>query len=138
MNLDYPGLPRAWRGEHVRAVDLPGPVAVIGDIHGRRDLLDALLARLGDMPIICVGDVCDRGPDTRGVLDRLIERRALGVFGNHDLWLAAWASGEGFDRLALGIGGAATLASYGVTATRPRPEPTRSRRHTETGCSNSR
>ena len=115
MNLDYPGLPRAWRGEHVRTIDLAGPVAVIGDIHGRRDLLDALLARLGDMPIICVGDVCDRGPDTRGVLDRLIERRALGVFGNHDLWLAAWAAGEGFDQLALGIGGAATLASYGVT-----------------------
>ncbi len=115
MNLDYPGLPRAWRGEHVRAVTLAGPVAVIGDIHGRLDLLDALLARLGDMPILSVGDFCDRGPDTRGVVGRLVERGALGVFGNHDVWLAAWAAGEGFDRLALGIGGAATLASYGVT-----------------------
>lgn len=107
----------------MRAVTLPGPVAVIGDIHGQRDLLDALLARLGDMPIISVGDVCDRGPDTRGVVDSLVARQALGVFGNHDLWLAAWAAGEGFDRLALGIGGAATLASYGVT---PDQAPSRS------------
>lgn len=116
MGLEYPGMPRAWRGEHVRAVALDGPVAVIGDIHGRADLLDALLARLGDLPVIVLGDVCDRGPDTRAVLDRLVSRGAIGVFGNHDLWLAAWAAGEGFDRLALGIGGEATLRSYGVSA----------------------
>ncbi len=114
MDLEYPGLPRAWRGEHVRAVTFDGPVAVIGDIHGRLDLLDALLARIGTLPIVVVGDVCDRGPDTRGVIDRLVARGAIGVMGNHDLWLAAWAADEGYDRLALGIGGEATLASYGV------------------------
>jgi serine/threonine protein phosphatase 1 len=115
MNLEYPGLPKAWRGEHVRTVSFDGPVAVIGDVHGQSELLRALLARLGNMPIIVVGDLCDRGPDTRGVIDQLIERGAIGVLGNHDLWLAAWAAGEGFDTLALGIGGATTLASYGVT-----------------------
>jgi serine/threonine protein phosphatase 1 len=115
MDLGYPGVPRAWRGEHLRTVRFErGPVAVIGDIHGRSDLLRALLARLGDMPIVVVGDVCDRGPDTRGVLDQLVAREAIGVLGNHDVWFAAWAAGEGFDRLALGIGGQATLASYGV------------------------
>ena len=87
---------------------------MIGDIHGRADLLERLLAQLGDMPIIVVGDVCDRGPNTRGVVDLLISRGAIGVFGNHDIWFAAWAAGEGFDTLALGIGGTATLASYGV------------------------
>lgn len=115
MNLEYPGLPKAWRGEHVRTVSFDGPVAVIGDVHGQSELLRALLARLGNMPVIVVGDLCDRGPDTRGVIDQLIVRGAIGVFGNHDLWLAAWAAGEGFDSLALGIGGATTLASYGVT-----------------------
>jgi serine/threonine protein phosphatase 1 len=114
MDLDYPGLPRAWRGEPVRTVAFDGPVAVIGDVHGRADLLDALLARLGDLPLVVVGDVGDRGPDTRGALDRLVARGAIGVLGNHDVWLAAWAAGEGFDPLALAIGGAATLASYGV------------------------
>lgn len=116
VNLSYPGLPRAWRGQHVRVAAFDGPVAVIGDIHGRADLLRALLDRLGDVPIIVVGDVCDRGPDTRGVVDLLIDRGAIGVFGNHDVWFAAWAAGEGFDRLALGIGGEATLRSYGVRA----------------------
>lgn len=91
-------------------------VAVIGDIHGRLDLLDALLARLGDIPIVSAGDVCDRGDDTRGVIDRLMEREALGVRGNHEEWLIRWASGDGFDDFALSpaMGGSATLASYDV------------------------
>ena len=92
------------------------PVAVIGDIHGRIDHLDRLLARLGDVPIVVCGDLCDRGPDTRAVIDRLIERGAVGVRGNHDEWLIAWAGGEGFDTMALNpmMSGEATLRSYGV------------------------
>jgi serine/threonine protein phosphatase 1 len=94
----------------------PGPVAVIGDLHGRADLLHALLDALGDLPLVVVGDVCDRGDDTRGVIERLVDRGAVGVLGNHDEWLAAWANGEGFDRLALSpmMSGDATLRSYGV------------------------
>lgn len=93
------------------------PVAVIGDVHGEAALLDALLARLPPhIPLLFMGDLGDRGPDTRGVLDRLVDRAALGVQGNHDLWLTAWAAGEGFDPMALspGMAGAATLRSYGV------------------------
>jgi len=95
------------------------PVAVIGDIHGCRDLLAALLARLGDMPVLVIGDVVDRGPDSRGVVDLLMERGVRGVLGNHEEWLMAWFQGQGFDDLALKywMGGAATLASYGVTGT---------------------
>lgn len=116
LDLSYPGLPRAWRGPRVRRVAYDaGPVAVVGDVHGRSDLLRALLRQLGDVPLLVVGDVCDRGPDTRGVLDLLVDRGAIGTFGNHDVWFAAWAAGEGFDRLALGIGGEATLRSYGVS-----------------------
>ena len=114
--LNYPGLPGSWRGEHVHVARIEGPTAVLGDIHGRLDLLVRLLPLLGRRRLLVVGDVGDRGPDTRGVLDLLAERRALGVMGNHDLWLAAWAAGEGFDRLALSphMGGIATLASYGL------------------------
>jgi serine/threonine protein phosphatase 1 len=94
----------------------PDRLAVIGDIHGRRDLLARLLAQLGDIPVLVAGDVCDRGPDTRGVLDLLLVRHARGVLGDHDEWFLEWASGDGFDRLALAptIGGEATLRSYGV------------------------
>jgi len=95
------------------------PVAVIGDIHGCAPLLRLLLSRLPpEMPVLVVGDMCDRGPDSRGVVELLAERGARGVIGNHDLWLRAWASGEGFDSFALhpAMGGLATLASYGVEA----------------------
>lgn len=117
MLAEYPGLPRAWSGEHVHRRAFDGPVAVVGDIHGSAELLEVLLGNLASRAVVVVGDVGDRGPDTRGVIERLIARDAIGVMGNHDLWLAGWAAGEGFDRLALSgaMGGRATLASYGVT-----------------------
>lgn len=94
------------------------PVAVIGDIHGRLDLLDRVLARLpADIPILVTGDVGDRGPDTRGVIERLCARGAAGVHGNHDIWLRDWAGGAPLDPFVLmpGMGGGPTLRSYGVT-----------------------
>ena len=98
------------------------PVAVIGDIHGCAKALDTLLLMIGDLPILVLGDLCDRGPDTRGVLDRLVARRARGVRGNHDEWLAQWARGDGFDTMALNrlMSGDATLQSYGVVGRTPR------------------
>ena len=71
----------------------------IGDIHGRRDLLDALLekiesdaeARRRPAKIVFCGDYVDRGPDSRTVIERLIAgpRRPgdefLCLAGNHDL-----------------------------------------------------
>jgi serine/threonine protein phosphatase 1 len=106
----------------METLHVEGPVAVLGDIHGRADLLMRLLALLGTMPIFVVGDVCDRGPDTRGVVELLSERGARGVRGNHEEWLCAYASGQGFDTAALHafMGGRATLESYGITGSSPR------------------
>jgi serine/threonine protein phosphatase 1 len=102
------------QGPGLLHVQLPAPVAVIGDIHGRADLLDRLLERLpNDIQIVVVGDLCDRGPDTQGVIQRLVENNAIGVRGNHDVWLLRWAQGRGFDRAAVAMGGEATLTSYG-------------------------
>jgi serine/threonine protein phosphatase 1 len=98
------------------------PVAVIGDVHGRSDLLDRLLAALGeDVPVVVAGDLGDRGPDTAGVIERLVARGAVGVRGNHDEWLVRWANGRGFDTAALApfMGGAVALASYGVQGRTP-------------------
>ncbi|OAN46764.1 diadenosine tetraphosphatase [Paramagnetospirillum marisnigri] len=61
-------------------------VYAIGDIHGRLDLLGSLLdliaedvscARLAESPpdrvvVVCLGDLIDRGPDSRAVVDRLV------------------------------------------------------------------
>lgn len=93
------------------------PVAVIGDIHGCADLLEQLLSQLGpDMPILVMGDLIDRGPDSKRVLDLLISRGAKGVQGNHEEWMKSWVNRVGFDRFALNpvMGGAATLQSYGI------------------------
>lgn len=107
---------------NIASLDLDAPVAVIGDIHGESRLLDALLRQLpANTTLVVTGDVCDRGPDTDGVLQRLIEREAVGVLGNHDLWFRDWALGRGFDAYALspGMGGAATVRSYGVPVGTP-------------------
>ncbi|MBZ0235717.1 MAG: serine/threonine protein phosphatase [Deltaproteobacteria bacterium] len=72
----------------------PGRTFVIGDIHGERALLDALLASLPfiapDDSLVCLGDYVDRGPDSRGVVEtlrRLPEKTAGKVVllrGNHE------------------------------------------------------
>src|SRR5688572_21555139 len=86
------------RPGQVKTLRYEQPVAVIGDIHGRADLLARLLEALpADMPILVTGDVGDRGPDTRGVLDLLLARGAEGTRGNHDEWLTTWALGGPFD-----------------------------------------
>ena len=75
-----------------------GPLDVVGDVHGELAALQRLLAALGydrhgDHPqgrrLVFVGDLCDRGPDSPGVmfLVRDLVRRGVAqcVLGNHEL-----------------------------------------------------
>ena len=66
-------------------------VLAIGDIHGCSGALDALLSAVAVQPddtLVTLGDYVDRGPDSRGVLDRLIalcrSRYVVALRGNHD------------------------------------------------------
>jgi serine/threonine protein phosphatase 1 len=105
----------------------------IGDIHGRLDLLTEMLDRVrGDLRqrphprprMIFLGDYVDRGPDSRGVIEALIWLRDTGfpvafLLGNHDAYVTAYLEDpDWYDRtyhwLHDAMGGAATLASYGV------------------------
>lgn len=98
--------------------DVEGPVAVVGDIHGRADLLKKLLKKLGKaMPVFFVGDLIDRGPDAFEVVEQLMGRGARGVRGNHEEWMRKWVEGRGFngDVVQRAFGAGATLASYGIT-----------------------
>lgn len=101
----------------------------VGDLHGRLDLLTRLLAMIEtdaaahpgkEKRLIFLGDYIDRGVDSRGVLDRLIEpfpKDLLPIFlrGNHEDCLLRFLKGQ-FDMVSgwLQIGGAALIASYGV------------------------
>lgn len=110
----------------------------IGDVHGHLDLLraahhriDADRARTGDAgaPVVHLGDYCDRGPDTAGVLQALIDGIAAGapwhcLKGNHDALMAEFladaATGAALSEASRfwldgRMGGAETLASYGIT-----------------------
>jgi serine/threonine protein phosphatase 1 len=92
----------------------------IGDIHGCRAALDHLLNFVRPRPqdlIITVGDYIDRGPDSRGVLDRLVELKLntqlIPLRGNHELMmLAAKQGGRHNLRSWLTHGGVETLESY--------------------------
>ena len=64
----------------------------IGDIHGCLEplerLLEAVEFRAGTDELYPVGDLVNKGPDSVGVLERLIDLGARPVIGNHDLrWL---------------------------------------------------
>jgi len=98
-----------------------GRTIAIGDIHGYLAALDALLDAIEPRPddtIIPLGDFIDRGPDSRGVIDRLIalsrQCRLVPIFGNHDEMLLDICRGrEDLYGDWLLFGGYATVASYG-------------------------
>lgn len=104
----------------IQTLDYPEPIAVIGDVHGDVDRLRRLLRLVGNRPVVHCGDLCDRGPDSRGVIAEVIARGAQGVRGNHEEWLLALVNGT-FDTFALHrvMGGIATLASYGIEGRTP-------------------
>lgn len=94
----------------------------IGDIHGcsvaLNALLDAIAPRSDDV-IVTLGDYVNRGPDSRGVLDRLIalerECTLVPILGNHDqVLLAALAAEPRALSDLIDMGGRSTLASYGA------------------------
>ena len=92
----------------------------IGDIHGCSAALDALIAAVrprAEDVVVTLGDYIDRGPDSRGVLDRLIDLRGrcrlVPLLGNHDQMLLDVRAGTYPIDWLLDIGGTATLDSYG-------------------------
>lgn len=112
---------------------LPGPVYAVGDIHGRDDLLEAMLAAIeadaGASPrVIFLGDVIDRGPDSRRALDLVAETLARWpdsqlILGNHEDFLLRFVCRpESRDRTFrnwLYNGAAETFRSYGIDPALP-------------------
>jgi serine/threonine protein phosphatase 1 len=99
---------------------MPARTIAIGDIHGCatafRKLVDAVELRADDT-LVTLGDYVDRGLDSRGVLDFLIELtdrcRLVPLLGNHEEMMWAACRGDCELRLWCDCGGQATLNSYG-------------------------
>lgn len=93
----------------------------IGDIHGCRRAFDTLLAAVqptADDWLVALGDYVDRGPDSRGVLERLIaldqDGRLVALAGNHEQMMLAARRGMDEFLMWQRYGGQATLDSYGA------------------------
>jgi serine/threonine protein phosphatase 1 len=103
-------------------------IYAIGDVHGRADLLDQVFARIDahlaahpiDRPVqVLVGDYIDRGPNSRGVLDRLIDRadsnEVVLLRGNHETFVFDFLRNPSVLESWSQMGGLETLMSYGLT-----------------------
>lgn len=102
----------------------------IGDVHGRSDLLRRLLGSMmqdarphieaGARPLVVfLGDYVDRGTDSRGVFDCLLDEMPSGwdcrfLKGNHEEALLAFLRDPQFGDVWREYGGLQTLVSYGV------------------------
>jgi diadenosine tetraphosphatase ApaH/serine/threonine PP2A family protein phosphatase len=104
-----------------------GRLYVIGDIHGRADLLDRMIVAIArdleanpvaESLTVTLGDYIDRGPDSRGVLDRLIANpfptEFIALKGNHELMLENFLRDPSVADDWRRFGGLETLTSYGV------------------------
>ena len=106
-------------------------IYAIGDIHGYLEQLEQLHQLIYDdinnnpideVKIIYIGDYIDRGPDSKGVLDFLIERELVAasvehvfLLGNHEVGMIEFMRDpEGARKDWLIWGGVETSASYGV------------------------
>lgn len=105
-------------------------VYAIGDVHGRLDVLrpllhdiarDALATRPAEQPLlVLLGDYVDRGPESCGVVDLILQLQADATFevaalkGNHEEALLQFLADPAFAATWMEHGGGATMASYSV------------------------
>lgn len=118
-------LPQAPAGSRVYA---------IGDIHGRLDLLDRLLGLISEdvknhsaqrLVVIFLGDYVDRGPQSRGVIERLMggppstsplaQAEWICLRGNHEDVMLRFLSEAGVGSGWCAYGGLETIRSYAGT-----------------------
>ena len=112
---------------------MPNKLYAVGDIHGQMDMLTEAMRRIAvdggkDAHVIFIGDLVDRGSNSRAVIQYLMDGQSQGknwtvLYGNHDRLFVRFVengivhddcikSGLTWDHERLG--GLTTLASYGV------------------------
>ncbi|MCV2876545.1 metallophosphoesterase [Rhodobacteraceae bacterium XHP0102] len=126
------GSPSGVEREAVYAPELLSPraggVYLVGDVHGcfalyhQIETMIAAEVAQGGAPamLVLLGDMVDRGPDTARLLDHLMQKPPSGLArlclrGNHEEMMLRFLTDPEHDTEWLEFGGAATLASYGIT-----------------------
>lgn len=123
---------RGWLGR-LRKQETPPKVPqgtrvyAVGDIHGRLDLLEQLLRQIEDHAagrgrkntLVFLGDYVDRGLQSKGVIDRLLnpgfpDWEIVCLRGNHDQAVLDFVDDPNIYRTWKELGGVETLLSYGV------------------------
>ena len=99
---------------------MPGRTIAIGDIHGSDVALETLIAMIKpteEDTIVVLGDVVDRGPDTKRCIELLLDLRTrcqlVFIEGNHEEMMLMEASAPEFATQWRTFGGMETLESYG-------------------------
>lgn len=120
-------------------------VYAVGDVHGRLDVLgpllrdiaeDALASRPAQTPLLVfLGDYVDRGPDSKGVVDLILQMKTYArietrtLKGNHEEALLRFLEEPAFGGAWMDHGAGPTLISYGV-----QPPATRTDEEAWTAC----
>lgn len=97
---------------------------IIGDVAGQFKTLMALLKKCPDRDVLFVGDLVDRGPQSKDVVEWVM-KNAKSLMGNHEhMMLNAYLDKDYYERRVWEDhnGGDRTLASYGVSDARELPE----------------
>lgn len=107
----------------------PGRLIAVGDVHGCSGILSIVIHDIAPKPddtFVFLGDLCNRGPDTKGVLDIVMAVSKVSsvhtVLGNHEeMILAAYQGGKDDHNYWCHFGGIETLASFGVQSAKEIP-----------------
>lgn len=103
------------------------PTIAIGDIHGNLaalyDLLERVNKQLGEQDtVVFLGDYIDRGPHSRGCIDRILKfcaessAHVVTLLGNHEDWLLKTIRNPTRHSWILGMEAFDTIASYSTDA----------------------
>ncbi len=88
-------------------------IAIIGDPHGNYDTLMALVAKLPpDTPLAFVGDLIDRGPKSKEVIEFVKNNGHPCVRGNHEIMMVEEGLNPSLHGVWIPNGGTQTLDSY--------------------------
>lgn len=104
-------------------------ICAVGDVHGRLDLLEQLYAMIAAHPVVeraerrvllHLGDYVDRGPDSKGVIDRVRKGQcgfeSISLMGNHEALMLDFLDGKSDAEWWVrdGMGGTEALQSFGI------------------------